>query len=833
MRRHLVDPGRRRVQAGSRRASQRGALTGKLVFLMGGHGWTYSGDYQTWYTQRGAGLGMVEDLANQDQMTLMAQALWNAGATVAPLRPIGHQTDERIIDDATQFVEFYGDWLKSDSPVSFRDWRGTPGYRFAKAAAEESAVARFRPNLARAGDYPVYGWVRDGADRIAQLYRVNHTGGVTEVRVNHRMVGKGWVWLGTYHFDAGTSGFVEISNAASDPYEADGAHVVVADAVRFGNGLGDTNKGGGISSHPREDEGNCYWIERSVGPAGDARIYSTDSGDGNATVMAPPRTSAFMNRESEGRYFDRLYLSFHSNAMSGKARGVAALWNKAPQQRPAFQEELARTMGRVFEDDMLSAPAVALPKYAVRRDPTSNWITFGELRKDYLQNEMCSTIMEVAFHDNPEDVALLMQPRVRIAMARATLKGILRWLGKVDPRAANLVMPPAPPSGATAKAGEAGRVVEFSWVAPDPNPMVGEAALGYRVYQSRDGRGFGSPVETDAGTTRVVVAESVTSGPLFARVVAFNSGGESAPSAVCGTFAPAGAAGLGRAGALVVDGFTSLDSSMDVPESAAGGLGSGLGGGGDFERIRPAQANPGNVVVAHADALTTLGVGFDSAAAARIGAPGGVALDGYSTVVWAAGGQLPADGVLSAAALRALSDFNAKGGRLFVSGSHVAESLARGGDAERRFLRETLGAEFVTTNGVIRRVVAAADGPLSASESFVLGDPASGGLSSAMPCDIVSPVSGGGAVTLGRFEMIDSGGVGVAVRGATGKAGGRVFLSVPFEAIGDAAARTEVMRLGWGFLVQRSGDAAAATARPGGATKANPAQVEKKAKRRR
>lgn len=65
---------------------------------------------------------------------------------------------------------------------------------------------------------------------------MNHTGGQTQIRVDHSMVGNGWVYLGTYHFDGGGSssvaGSVQISN------EGAAGKVVIADAVRLGNGMG-------------------------------------------------------------------------------------------------------------------------------------------------------------------------------------------------------------------------------------------------------------------------------------------------------------------------------------------------------------------------------------------------------------------------------------------------------------------------------------------------------------------------------------------------------------------------------------------------------------------
>jgi hypothetical protein len=119
-------------------------------------------------------------------------------------------------------------------------------YRVASLAATETATATYTPNIPAAGFYPVYTWVRHGSDRGDQLYRVRHTGGESQVRIPHHMVGNGWVYLGEYFFNAGsnaTTGSVVISNLRSTAT----GHVVIADAIRFGNGMGTVNRGGGVS----------------------------------------------------------------------------------------------------------------------------------------------------------------------------------------------------------------------------------------------------------------------------------------------------------------------------------------------------------------------------------------------------------------------------------------------------------------------------------------------------------------------------------------------------------------------------------------------------------
>ena len=66
-----------------------GALSGKVVFTSGGHGWTADNlGSGGWNVQRPELYEMVEDFGNQDQLTFYVDYLFNAGATVVPLRPV-------------------------------------------------------------------------------------------------------------------------------------------------------------------------------------------------------------------------------------------------------------------------------------------------------------------------------------------------------------------------------------------------------------------------------------------------------------------------------------------------------------------------------------------------------------------------------------------------------------------------------------------------------------------------------------------------------------------------------------------------------------------------
>src|SRR4029079_14885588 len=130
--------------------------------------------------------------------------------------------------------------------------------------------------------------------------------------------------------------------------------VVIADAVRFGNGMGDILPEAahgvevGPSGYSREDECAKYWIQAGLGQGQSAEIYSGAAGDQEDNVNAPPRMAREMNLEAVGSRFQRVYVSFHSNANDGKTRGCRALYNdnwRFPGTGTAHQKRCAQLIG--------------------------------------------------------------------------------------------------------------------------------------------------------------------------------------------------------------------------------------------------------------------------------------------------------------------------------------------------------------------------------------------------------------------------------------------------------------------------------------------------------
>jgi hypothetical protein len=778
-----------------------GALSGRIVFTSGGHGWTFDNSAGKWFTQRGDSNEIVEDYGNLDQMNLFAAYCFNAGATVVAFRPIAFQTNEVVLDNVSAAVRFTGAWTSSTATTGYF---GTPGqvpYRFTSIASVETATATYTPTIPKTDLYPVYAWASHGNNRTRQLYRILHTGGEARVRVPHHMVGNGWIYLGTYHFDAGSNalaGSVVISNL--EPTPTIGA-VVIADAIRFGNGMGDVlpvstgTVPPTLSGYPREEECARYWIQRMLGVGASTSIYDTPgSEDASDNVGAPPRMAREMNREAAGEPTDRVFLSFHSNAASGTARGCVGLYNSEslfPGTSTPNQFRLAQIVATELNADMAAqtSPPLEVPWFSrsganltfARSD-----FAFGEINNTGISDEFDATIIEVAFHDNPEDATLMRDPRVRNIMARASYQGIVQYMNEFG--GAPLAYLPEPPTNVRAVANSAGGIV-VSWAPPGSG---GGNATGYQVYLSTNGYGFGNPVGVAGGFTSFLTLTNLPPDMAwYFRVAATNAGGESMPSETVGCRRSS----QGDSRVLFVNGFDRFDRTLDVRQTAGPGIAGPAGGSQTFDRIKPRLMNSFDYVVQHGQAITRCGVPFDSCQNDSV-LFGQILLANYGAVIWAAGEESTVDETFSQTEQTRVTAYLNGGGRLMVSGSEIAWDLDRASGptaGDRSFLQNQLHAAL----GSDANDAAGTFNFTPAGGGIFTGDPAgsfdngSAGIYLVRYPDVLTPV-GPNAVAALNY----SGGLpgAAAVQNYDPVTGSKVvYFGFPYETIISAAVRESLM----------------------------------------
>lgn len=708
-------------------ATEKGALEGKTVILSAGHGYMLLNGVWVW--QRPLLNEIREDIhTNEIMIEYVQRYLINAGAKVETCRERSFQTAEVVVDDQSAGYSETGTWTSSTSSAA----RYGARYRVAAVSAQGGASASFTPNLPSPGRYPVYVWYAQGANRASDaLYRVHHAGGVSEVRVDQRAFGNHWAFLGEWAFEAGTAGKVELVNQGSDA-----ASFVIADAVRFGGGVGQ-------SGQARYREGAKAFLPH--------KGFSSSLGE----VTIRPAYGVWLAGGDRTRWrSDFAYIALHTNAGGGRgtstysyANGRGGVGAVVYTNTPSSLQSASDRLRNLVNDELVRSIRAGFdPAWIDRGKHTAN---FGELRES---RNMPSCLIELAFHDSAVDSALLRDARFRHVAGRAIYKAVLR---NFDP---NATVSPLPPSGLRLE-NLGGGELRVSWdqVLDPIEPSA--APTGYKVYLSRNGLGFADGVAvqgTDYTLQGLQPGEQV-----FVKVTALNAGGESLATRVAGA-----RAGDPLRRALLVDGFTR--SYRFTHDNWARRY--------TYDYAREHLAALGALLPSH--------VAVDYADEASLG---GVQLDPYVLVDWLLGRESSADTTLDAAQQRQASSYLVGGGRILISGTELAWDLGnRGGGVS--FLEAQLGARYLRDDAGVGLARGTPGGPFAALGNI---DFSRGRYVAATP-DVLEPSLGAEALLSYDTAGAPAAGVGIPDRVVT--------LGFPIEAVADLGQRTELVRASLDYL---------------------------------
>lgn len=172
---------------------------------------------------------------------------FNAGTT-GNVRIHSTATDGYTIADAVRFtrqsqgVEVVVDASDPTGVTTTGSWTAsttTAGYHGANALNDGNTKSgtqsvQFTPNLPTSGTYEVFAWWPAATNRSPSVpFKVTHAGGNQTVNVDQRTNGSQWYSLGTYTFNAGTTGNVLVTNAYTGPLPVPSQCYVITDAVRF------------------------------------------------------------------------------------------------------------------------------------------------------------------------------------------------------------------------------------------------------------------------------------------------------------------------------------------------------------------------------------------------------------------------------------------------------------------------------------------------------------------------------------------------------------------------------------------------------------------------
>jgi hypothetical protein len=450
-------------------------------------------------------------------------------------------------------------------------------------------------------------------------------------------------------------------------------------------------------------------------------------------IRTPSRMARHMAADSARPaepYKRHVFLSFHSD--SGRGRGVHALVNRNTVDEltgqvvdsgwhTKNQEDWAKLASARIRDDLVSLTAngahsihgfsrpwdgrrrlvseftgVRLPSGKIRGNRKSE-ITDAGSHESGFRGTMDATIVETGFHDHPIDAALLVDPKVRDAIGRATARAVVDYFRAFDPDAdlPETLAPERPWAPEFRITGT--RVARLSWRPPSVAAGAGGDPIRYVVYLSRDGRSFFEAKQT-ADSAIDLDRELVDGKALYARITALNDAGESMPSPVVGVRWRSDHLPI-----LVVLGHEELVAENNPTQLA---MTTGLHVAPTFIYwVDPEGNNSLDYVV---DVSECADLAFDSCWSNAVAE---IDLTEYRGIIWCCGREGRRGPILSPAEQSRLETYCREGGKLLIHGGRLASWIDLG-SGESRFLSEVLGAQLHRLLWRTRRVIVAAQGPL-------------------------------------------------------------------------------------------------------------------------
>ena len=725
-------------------------LSGRHIALWQSHGLYYKADAARWSYQRSATHSTLEDVYTQSYvLPFLIPMLENAGAVVMTPRERDPQVYEVVCDNDPAFPgERTGLLRRSGTYTELGTWKDA-GQGFADAqeyyldhdnpftmgTARKTSVsnaqgakgfsATWRPDIPESGDYAVYVSYKTLPESTTDAqYTVVHKGGKTLCHVNQTMGGGTWIYLGTYPFNKGTSGYVTLSN------QSQGRGVVTADAVRFGGGMGKDDRGIGISGMPAYVEGALGSMQYAGMP-----MEQFDDWDTDYTKDYAGRGRWVKEMVNRGIPFD-CSLAFHTDAgvtPDSTTIGTLAIYTYKSEEGYKYADGTSRMNGRLLTDFVQTQVV-----NDIRDQFDPEWSRRQIWDRSYSESRTTGVpgvLLELLSHQNFSDMRYGLDPTFRFTVCRSVYKAILKFLSARY--GVNYVVQPLPVHGFKARL--EGKEAVLSWEPTTDAQEPTAKPTGYLVYTRIDDGAFGAGKSVSSASYRV----TMNPGHVYSfKVEAVNKGGRSFPSEVLAVGIPSSD---NAKKVTVVNNFTrvSAPSWFDTPTYAGftHDLDSGVpwgqdllfcgpvnqfrrnatwnsdddpGHGGSYTDMAGSKVagNTFDFVARHGRAILDAGYAFDSSSAeAWDGKSDCFAVDiicGKQITTRVGNGAIPDRyQVFTPSIQKAIKAYTATGGNVIISGSYIATDawdtiypgIDRAPEATRSFIRDILGYKSVTNYG--------------------------------------------------------------------------------------------------------------------------------------
>ncbi|MFH1853248.1 MAG: N-acetylmuramoyl-L-alanine amidase [Candidatus Neomarinimicrobiota bacterium] len=612
--------------------------------------------------------------------------------------------------------------------------------RVIDADTTASATAEWIPDIPESGWYSVQIAYQSGDSAIHDAhYTVYHQGGKTEFSVNQQIGGGTWIYLGKFQFAAGRhpdSGKVVLTNRS-----AEAGKIISADAVKFGGGMGDVARAGQISRRPRYLEAARYYLQYAG--IHDTLVYNlhADTLDYTDDYQSRGEWVNYLRGAPYGPNRDRsaaglgipvdVSLAFHTDAgitANNQAIGTLAIYSyEDTDSSLMFPDGMSRLANRDLADIMQTQ---IVNDIRLKYDPL--WPRRALMNSYYSEAyrpNVPAVLIELLSHQNFSDMRCANDPRFKFDAGRSIYKAILKFIATQYER--DYVVQPLPVTHFRTEFYDRSGVI-LRW-RPASDPLEPTAmSTGYIVYSRRGTDAFDNGRPT---AQPEYIVNELEPGVVYGfQVRAVNAGGVSFPSevlTVCRTESDSAAIliinGFDRvAPAVVVNsvgsaGFSDLDNGVadnfdlsytgkqydfNPASTFISNIAPGHGASdSDFE-TRIVRGNTHDFSAVHGAAIRAAGYGFvsvsDEAVMDSLVDPGR-----YLAVDLILGEERETDWPQDFGNRKygrefktfpdrlqsQLSGYLAAGGRLFVSGAHVASDILSSENsvpADKAFIRDRL-----------------------------------------------------------------------------------------------------------------------------------------------
>ncbi len=623
--------------------------------------------------------------------------------------------------------------LEGENPFTFGS------YATEATGNKAKGEMKYTPSLPE-GEYAVYVSYQTLPNSSTKAqYTVVHKGQKTTFSVNQKMGGGTWVYLGTFAFDDD-----QANNYVSVAAVANGKEVVTTDAVKFGGGMGtvarykqpdsfenvpsskdlpegdvvmiDTaellaNQANAITSGlPRYIEAARYWMQYSGIPDSiynytySKNDYVDDYASRGIWVNYLAGGSAANPNEPGLGIPLHASLAFHTDAgIRDEVVGTLIIYKDHDDDKNKnFPTGKSRINARDLADYMQTQivedmRAIYAPEWTRRQLNNSS---YAEARHP----KVPAVLLELLSHQNPTDMKYGLDPRVRFIISRAMYKSFLRFMH--EQYGTEYVVQPLPVNSIAIK--RIGDKAKVTW-APTNDPLEATATPTYYIVYTRQNDGDWDNGVRVATNEYTFTPEKGTRYDI--RVAAGNAGGISFKSETLSAYIAPEEKGQ----VLIINGFNRVSGPDWWQDSIYGGIrpyhhavpyGKGVNYIGevyDFDKRNewktddncgwgmchcdhmdhPTVGNTFDYPTMHGRVLAEMGYSYISTSAGAVDSIADydvvdVILGKQKTVIM---GNDTSFHCMPAHLQHALTHYLQHGGRLLLSGAHIASDMQSKQDA--------------------------------------------------------------------------------------------------------------------------------------------------------